>query len=77
MNLYHALMFVLQVGQILTVDKFITKSLLFLALAPTHPVVNFTVARMERVSAKGQGMADKRRDFLTRCFEVSRDTRIS
>ncbi|KAJ9616125.1 hypothetical protein H2204_014069 [Knufia peltigerae] len=59
------------VGQIPTLDKFITKSPLFLALAPTHPVVKFTVERMkERISARGQGVDDKRRDFLTRCFEA-------
>ncbi|KAK5189537.1 hypothetical protein LTR99_001844 [Exophiala xenobiotica] len=59
------------VGQIPTVDKFVTKSPLFLALVPTHPIVNFTVERMkERLAAKAQGLEDKRRDFLTRCFEA-------
>ncbi|KIX10083.1 uncharacterized protein Z518_01164 [Rhinocladiella mackenziei CBS 650.93] len=59
------------VGQIPTVDKFITKSPLFLACVPTHPIVNFTVERMrERLSAKAQGVDDKKRDFLTRCFEA-------
>lgn len=62
---------VLQVGQIPFLDKLITKNPLFLALAPTHPVVKFTVERMkERISARGQGIDDKRRDFLTRCFEA-------
>ena len=52
-------------------DKFITKSPLFLALVPTHPIVNFTVERMkERLAVKAQGVEDKRRDFLTRCFEA-------
>ncbi|RMD41176.1 hypothetical protein DV735_g3941, partial [Chaetothyriales sp. CBS 134920] len=59
------------VGQIPTLDKFITKSPLFLALAPTHPVVKFTVDRMEeRISAKADGVGDTKRDFLTRCFEA-------
>nr|KAK5441755.1 hypothetical protein LTR18_006677 [Exophiala xenobiotica] len=59
------------VGQIPTVDKFVTKSPLFLALVPTHPIVNFTVERMkERLAAKAQGLEDKRRDFLKRCFEA-------
>jgi hypothetical protein len=53
------------------VDKFVTKSPLFLALVPTHPIVNFTVERMkERLAVKAQGIEDKRRDFLTRCFEA-------
>jgi hypothetical protein len=44
------------------VDKFVTKS---------PPIVNFTVERMkERLAVKAQGMEDKRRDFLTRCFEA-------
>lgn len=59
-----------QIGQIPYIDKFLTKSPLYVAFAPTHPVVKFTVERIkERISAKAKG-DDKRRDFLTRCFEA-------
>ncbi|RMZ84878.1 hypothetical protein DV738_g457, partial [Chaetothyriales sp. CBS 135597] len=59
------------IGQIPTLDKYITKSPLALALIPSHPVVKFTVARMnERLAAKADGVDDTKRDFLTRCFEA-------
>lgn len=60
------------VGQIPFADQFLTKSRLFLALSPTHPVVKFTVARMqERTAAKEKsGGQDTKRDFLTRCYEA-------
>lgn len=60
-----------KLGQIPFIDKFLTKSAFYIALAPTHPIVKFTVARMkERIAAKEKGEESTRRDFLTRCFEA-------
>ncbi|ETN45759.1 uncharacterized protein HMPREF1541_09592 [Cyphellophora europaea CBS 101466] len=57
------------IGQIPATDRFLTKSSIYLALAPTHPVVKFTVDRMnERMSGDVEG----HRDFLARCYEAQK-----
>ncbi|OQU96270.1 hypothetical protein CLAIMM_02377 [Cladophialophora immunda] len=66
------------VGQIPEVDRYLTKNPLFLAWVPTHPVVKFTVERMQeriaarsnKAGAKGGGAEATKRDFLSRCFEA-------
>ncbi|KAI1627312.1 cytochrome P450 [Exophiala viscosa] len=58
------------VGQIPFLDRVLTKNSLFLKLVPTHPIVTFTLDRMEeRAVVRAQGGAQKR-DFLTRAIEA-------
>ena len=65
------------VGQIPAIDAVLTKNPLYLALADTHPVVKFTVERMEERNKEKLKLAEKqnngeanRRDFLARCYEA-------
>lgn len=59
-------------GQIPAVDRFLTKNPLYLSLAPTHPVVKFTVDRMNERMSSGPSQEDVNRDILARCYEAQK-----
>ncbi|KAL2438169.1 Cytochrome P450 monooxygenase cicH [Exophiala dermatitidis] len=59
-----------RVGQIPVLDRILTKNPIFLRLAPTHPIVAFTLARMKERDTMHTGGGIQKPDFLARCFEA-------
>ncbi|KAL2422085.1 Cytochrome P450 monooxygenase cicH [Exophiala dermatitidis] len=59
-----------RVGQIPILDRILTKNPIFLRLAPTHPIVTFTLARMKERDTMTTGAGIQKPDFLARCFEA-------